>query len=121
MFEKLAAVEARYEELNALMAQPDVATDHVRLQQIAREQRELEDIVAAYRAHRDVERQIGEAQTLLDDGGDPELRELAQEELEHLRRRRDELDARIRLLLLPRDPNDSKNVIFEIRQGEGGD
>jgi peptide chain release factor 1 len=121
MFEKLAAVEARYEELNELMAQPDVATDHVRLQQIAREQRELEDVVAAYRAHKEVERQIADAQALIDDGGDPELRELAQEELEQLRRQRGELDERVRLLLLPRDPNDSKNVIFEIRQGEGGD
>jgi peptide chain release factor 1 len=121
MFEKLAAVEARYEELNELMARPDVATDHVRLQQIAREQRELEDIVSAYRAHREVEHQIAGAQALLDDGGDPELRELAQEELEQLRQQRAELDERIKLLLLPRDPNDAKNVIFEIRQGEGGD
>jgi peptide chain release factor 1 len=121
MFEKLAAVEARYEELNELMARPDVATDHVRLQQVAREQRELEDIVAAYRAHKEVERQIAGAQALLDDSGDPELRELAQDELEQLRQRRDELDERIKLLLLPRDPNDAKNVIFEIRQGEGGD
>ena len=121
MFEKLAAVEARYEELNELMARPDVATDHVRLQQVAREQRELEDIVAAYRAHKEVERQIAGAQALLDDSGDPELRELAQDELEQLRQRRDDLDERIKLLLLPRDPNDAKNVIFEIRQGEGGD
>ena len=121
MFEKLAAVETRYDELNELMARPDVATDHVRLQQVAREQRELEDIVAAYRAHKEVERQIAGAQALLDDSGDPELRELAQEELEQLRQRRDELDERIKLLLLPRDPNDAKNVIFEIRQGEGGD
>ena len=121
MFEKLAAVETRYDELNELMARPDVATDHVRLQQVAREQRELEDIVAAYRAYKEVERQIAGAQALLDDSGDPELRELAQEELEQLRQRRDELDERIKLLLLPRDPNDAKNVIFEIRQGEGGD
>src|SRR5262245_4409045 len=121
MFEKLAAVETRYDELNELMARPDVATDHVRLQQVAREQRELEDVVAAYRAHKEVERQIAGAQALLDDSGDPELRELAQEELEQLRQRRDELDERIKLLLLPRDPNDAKNVIFEIRQGEGGD
>jgi peptide chain release factor 1 len=121
MFEKLAAVEARYEELNELMAQPDVATDHVRLQQIAREQRELEDIVTSYRAHKEVERQIADAQALLEDGADPELRELAQEELEQLRDRHERLSEQIRLLLLPRDPNDSKNVIFEIRQGEGGD
>src|SRR5262245_65857774 len=102
MFDKLASLDTRYEQLSEQMAQPDVATDHVRLQQIAREQRELEDIVAAYRAHKEVERQIADAQALLDDGGDPELRELAQEELEQLRRRRDELDEQVKLLLLPR-------------------
>jgi len=68
-----------------------------------------------------VERQIDDAQALLDDGADPELRELAQDELEQLGRRREALDQRIKLLLLPSDPNDSKNVIFEVRQGEGGD
>jgi len=121
MFDKLTAVEARYDELNELMAQPDVVADHVRLQQIAREQRELEAIVMAFRAYKEVERQIHDAQSLLDDSADAELRELAQEELEQLRRRHESLDEQIRLLLLPRDPNDSRNVIFEIRQGEGGD
>jgi peptide chain release factor 1 len=121
MFDKLAAVEARWEELGELMAQPDVATDHVRLQQIAREQRELEDVVLAFRSYKEVQRQIADAQTLLEGGDDAELRELALEELEQLRRRRDELDQRIRLLLLPGDPNDQKSVIVEIRQGEGGD
>ncbi|HEY3231194.1 MAG TPA: peptide chain release factor 1 [Roseiflexaceae bacterium] len=121
MFDKLAAVETRYNELNEQMAQPDVATDHLRMQQIAREQRELEEVVTAFRAYREVERQIDDAQTLLDDGADPELRELAQDELEQLGRRREALDQRIKLLLLPSDPNDSKNVIFEVRQGEGGD
>ncbi|HEX9438865.1 MAG TPA: peptide chain release factor 1 [Roseiflexaceae bacterium] len=121
MFDKLAAVETRYNELNEQMAQPDVATDHLRMQQIAREQRELEEVVTAFRAYREVERQIDDAQALLDDGADPELRELAQDELEQLGRRREALDQRIKLLLLPSDPNDSKNVIFEVRQGEGGD
>jgi peptide chain release factor 1 len=121
MFDKLAAVETRYNELNEQMAQPDVATDHRRMQQIAREQRELEEVVTTFRAYREVERQIDDAQALLDDGADPELRELAQDELEQLGRRREALDVRIKLLLLPSDPNDSKNVIFEVRQGEGGD
>jgi peptide chain release factor 1 len=121
MFDKLAAVEARYEELNEAMAHPDVVTDHVRLQQIAREQRELEDVVAAFRSYKEVERQLSDAQSLLDDGADAELRELVQEEIDGLRQRRLELEDQIRLLLLPRDPNDSKNVIIEIRQGEGGD
>jgi peptide chain release factor 1 len=120
MFDKLESLDARYEQLSEQMAQPDVATDHVRLQQIAREQRELEDIVMAYRAYKDVVRHADEAQLLMDTA-DPELRALAQEELEQLRARREELTSQIKLLLLPRDPNDSRNVIFEVRQGEGGD
>jgi peptide chain release factor 1 len=121
MYEKLAAIAARYDELNELMAQPDVVTDHVRLQQIAREQRELEDVVTKYRAYQNVQRQIDDAQAILDDGGDPDMRELAQEELDQLRQRRDQLDEQIKLALLPRDPNDTRNVIVEIRQGTGGD
>ena len=121
MFDKLAGLEARYQQLTEQMAQLDVATDHVRLQQLGRELRDLEDVVAAYRAYNEVERQIGDAQSLLDDGADPELRALAQEELEQLRARHDDLTGQIKLLLLPRDPNDSKSVIMELRQGEGGD
>jgi peptide chain release factor 1 len=121
MFDKLASLDTRYNQLNEQMAQPEVATDHIRLQQIARELRELEDVVLAFRAYNEVQRQSEDAQGLLDDSSDPELREMAQEELEQLRSRRDQLEARIKLLLLPRDPNDSKNVIIELRQGEGGD
>jgi peptide chain release factor 1 len=121
MFDKLASLDTRYNQLNEQMAQPEVATDHIRLQQIARELRELEDVVLAFRAYNEVQRQSEDAQALLDDSADPELREMAQEELEQLRSRRDQLEARIKLLLLPRDPNDSKNVIIELRQGEGGD
>jgi peptide chain release factor 1 len=121
MFDRLASLETRYDQLSDQMAQPAVATDHVRLQQVARELHELEDIVAAYREYRDVERQIADAQSLLNDGADAEMRALAQEELEQLRARSEELTGRIKLLLLPRDPNDSKNVIIEVRQGTGGD
>ena len=120
MFDKLESLDLRYEQLSEQMAQPEVATDHLRLQQIAREQRELEDVVMAYRAYKDVVHQADEAQQLLDTA-DAELRAMAHEELEDLRVRREELTSQIKLLLLPRDPNDSKNVIFELRQGEGGD
>ena len=121
MFDKLAGLDTRYNQLSELMAQPEVATDHVRLQQIAREQRELEDVVIAYRTYKDVQRQEEDARQMIDDGSDPEMRAMAQEELAELGARRAELESRIRLLLLPRDPNDSKNVIIEIRQGTGGD
>jgi len=121
MFDRLASIDARYNQLNEQMARPDVATDHVRLQQIAREMRELEDVVLAFRSYKEVQRQIDDAQMLLDESAEPELREMAQEEIDQLRGRREELESQIKLLLLPRDPNDSKNVIMELRQGEGGD
>jgi peptide chain release factor 1 len=121
MFDKLSSLDARYAQLSEQMAQPEVATDHVRLQQLGRELRDLEEIVAAYRDYRDVERQLEDAQSLLDDGADAEMRALAQDEIDQLRARREELTDKIKILLLPRDPNDSKNVIVELRQGEGGD
>jgi len=120
MFDKLAAVAARYDELTELMAQPEVATNVTLLQQYAREQREIEDIVNAYREYQATQRAIEEAEAMLEDS-DPELRALAQEELETQRKRLASLEEQLKLLLLPRDPNDSKDVIMEIRQGEGGD
>jgi peptide chain release factor 1 len=121
MFDKLIGLDTRYNQLSEQMAQPDVATDHVRIQQIAREQRELEDVVLAYREYKDIQRQEEDARQLSEDGSDPEMRAMAQEELAELSARRTSLESKIRLLLLPRDPNDSKNVIIEIRQGTGGD
>lgn len=121
LIEKLAGVAARYDELLDLMAQPEVMSDRARLQQCVREQRELEPVVDAYRSYRDVARQIEDTQQLLADGADAEMRQLAQEELDQLAVRRDQLEAEIKFLLLPRDPNDAKDVIMELRQGEGGD
>ncbi|MEF3273806.1 MAG: peptide chain release factor 1 [Chloroflexus sp.] len=120
MFDRLAAVAARYDELTEMMARPEVATNATLLQQYAREQREIEDIVTTYREYQATERAIAEAEAMLGDN-DPELRALAQEELETQRKRLAALEEQLKLLLLPRDPNDSKDVIMEIRQGEGGD
>ncbi len=121
MFDKLASVEQRYEELTAIMAQPEVATDPTRLQQLAREQRDLEALVTAFRTYRQTLQGIENTQAMLNDGLDAEMRELAQEEMDLLRRQRDSLEEELKVLLLPRDPNDAKDVIFEIRQGTGGD
>jgi peptide chain release factor 1 len=121
MFDKLASVEARYEELGELMAQPEVLSKPSLLQQYAREQREMEEVVAAFRDYKRTRHNIEETQAMLNDGLDAEMRELAQEELSSLQAHFDELEASMKLLLLPRDPNDSKDVIIEIRQGEGGD
>lgn len=121
MFDKLASVEARYNELTELLAQPEVLANPSLLQQYAREQRELEAVVAAYQAYKTAESRAAEAQAMLNESNDADMRELALEELELQRSRLHALEQEIRLLLLPRDPNDAKNVIVEIRQGEGGD
>lgn len=121
MFDKLASVVARYEELGELLASPEVVSNLALLQQYAREQRELEAVVAAYRAYLQAQTAYDEAQAMFVESDDAEMRALAQEEVEAQRVNLERIEAEIRLLLLPRDPNDEKDVIIEIRQGEGGD
>ena len=121
LLEKLRPIEDRYEELNALMGQTEVATDPARLQALAKEQSDLQDLVAAYRTYRDVVRNRDEAATLLATSDDEEMRDLAKDELDALNEREAALQEGIKRLLLPRDPNDAKNVIIEIRGGTGGD
>ncbi|WP_129626682.1 peptide chain release factor 1 [Candidatus Oscillochloris fontis] len=122
MFDKLLSVVARYDELGELMAQPEVVHNHTLLQQYAREQRELEAVVNAFREYQHARQAAEEAHAMLNESGsEPELREMAHEELESQRTRITQLEEEIKLLLLPRDPNDAKDVIIEIRQGEGGD
>lgn len=120
MIEKLREVEQRYEELERLLCEPDVLGDRRRYQQLTKERSGLEELVVSVRQQRDVDQQIEDNETLLDDS-DPELRELAEAELEELREKRETLEQRIRVLLLPRDPNDEKDVILEIRSGTGGE
>jgi peptide chain release factor 1 len=114
----LADIERRFEELESLMADPAVTSDHLRLQEVGRERAELEAVVTAYRELRDTDSAIAETELLADD---PEMADLAGDELKILRERRDTLQTRIRSLLVPKDPNDEKNVIVEVRAGTGGD
>lgn len=116
----LSELERRYEELDHVMADPEVATDPVKLTEYGRERAELDEVVAAYREYRALQRAISETETMARDD-DREMAELAEEELKQLRQRREELLHQIRLLLVPKDPNDDKNVIVEIRAGTGGD
>ncbi|HEU0114975.1 MAG TPA: peptide chain release factor 1, partial [Thermomicrobiales bacterium] len=118
LFSTLAELERRYDDLGRLLADPDVATDPMRLQEYGRERAELEDVVGAYLDLKRTDVQIEEAELLT---ADPEMAELAADELRELRERRDALTGRIRSLLVPKDPNDEKNVIVEIRAGTGGD
>jgi peptide chain release factor 1 len=121
MLEKLAAVEARYEELNRLMADPQVATNPDLLREYGQETAELEELVQLYRRFRDVSRQLAETRTMLDDGLDDEMLALVEDEIADLEKQESELTYRLQWLLLPKDPNDDKNVIVEIRAGTGGD
>ncbi len=120
VLDKLAELEQRFEELEQLLADPEVVTDPQRLAQLGRERADLEEIVAVYRQLKDVDRQIAEAEELLE-AEDPELAALAADELERLREHREELYRDLRRRLVPRDPNDEKDVIVEIRAGTGGE
>ncbi|HSH77271.1 MAG TPA: peptide chain release factor 1 [Herpetosiphonaceae bacterium] len=118
---KLGQIESRYEQINEEMAQPEVATDISSLQTLVREQNQIAAIVGKYRHYRRLLNGIRDAEEMLADGADPEMRSLAQDEIEELRRQIEPMDEEIKLLLLPRDPNDDKSVIVEVRAGEGGD
>ncbi|MBU0705459.1 MAG: peptide chain release factor 1 [Chloroflexi bacterium] len=121
MLERLGKVEERYEELTRLMADPEVAQDYERVAEYAKERSDLEGIVAAYRAYKSAAHELEETKTLLADDADPELRELAEAEVERLEAELADLEPSLRRLLLPKDPRDDKNVIVEIRAGAGGD
>lgn len=120
MWDKLQGIEERYEELTRMMADPEVVTDPARLAEVAREHAELEEMVGVYREYREASRQLEEARALLEER-DPELRELAEAEVEHLQERLEELERKLRILLLPKDPRDQRDVIMEIRAGAGGE
>ncbi|MFN8664209.1 MAG: peptide chain release factor 1 [Thermomicrobiales bacterium] len=114
----LGDIERRFDELERQLADPDVTSDPQRLQEIGRERAEIEDVVSAYRELRNTERAISEAEIL---SADPEMAELAADELTSLRAQEESLNSRIRTLLVPKDPNDEKDVIVEVRAGTGGD
>ena len=120
LFQILDDIESRFIELEQLMSDPEIATNPDKLMEYGRERADIEDLVTAYRELRETDAQIQEAEAMLREG-DREMSELAEEELDSLKPRRDELISQIRLLLIPTDPNDEKNVIVEIRAGTGGD
>jgi len=121
MLEKLAAVEARYEELNQLLADPQVVTNPDLLREYGQESAELEELVQVYRRFRNVSDQLAETRAMLDDGLDDDMLALVEDEIGALEQQEADLTDQLQWLLLPRDPNDEKNVIVEIRAGTGGD
>jgi peptide chain release factor 1 len=120
MLDKLSVVEAQYEELAARLGTVDVQSDPIEYRKAAKALAELEPLVRAYGEYKAVLKDI-EGSEELGRGGDAEMRELAQEELRELHVKRDAILSNLRLLLVPKDPNDQKNVILEIRAGTGGD
>jgi len=121
MFDKLAELEQRYIELEKRLSDPAVLQDPAQLQKVAKAHADLEEIVTRYRAYRQVQAEIKETRALLEEKLEPEMRELAKEELARLQERQADLERELRVLLLPKDPNDEKNIIMEIRAGTGGE
>ena len=118
MLEKLAAVNNRFEELCARSEQPDFYNDPKKAAAILRERNDLEPIIEAYRAYRNAEQEMADAEELM---SDPEMKELCQETYSAAKKAKEDLFAQLQILLLPKDPNDEKSVIVEIRGGVGGE
>lgn len=121
MLDKLAGIEARYEELERLMSDPANLNDYSKVAEYAQERSGLEEIVEAFRLYKSQTQQLDDARLLLEDETDPELRAMAREEIESLQESTRTLEEKLTALLLPKDPRDDKNVIMEIRAGTGGD
>ena len=121
MLDKLELLEKRYEELEQMIARPEVARDPRRRQGLARERASLEEAVARYRQYKTTSRELSDLGALLHSDVEPEMADLARQERHKLEQRRDELMGKLRLSLLPKDPNEDRDVIMEIRAGAGGE
>lgn len=121
MFDKLEDLLHHYEELMNLLSEPDVASDTKRFQKLMKEQADLTPIVNAFKEYKQCKQSIEDSLMMLEEESDEEMRELAKEELNDSKKRVEELENELKILLLPKDPNDDKNVIVEIRAGAGGE
>ena len=121
MFDKLEDLLIRFEELMSELSEPDVANDPERFRKLMKEQSDLTPIVEAYKEYKQCKQNIEDSLAMLEEESDEEMREMAKEELNESKGRVEELENELKILLLPKDPNDDKNVIVEIRAGAGGD
>lgn len=121
MFNRLETIEKRYEELNQLIAQPELSTNPARLQALAQEQASLEDTVTKYRQYKAVSKTLQETQAMLDDGLEPDMIPMVKEEIANLKKRQNNILQDLKLSLLPKDSHQDKDVIMEIRAGTGGE
>jgi len=118
LLRKLAAVEARYDELSAMLGDATVLANRQQMQKLSKEHADLRELIEKLRAHRDVARRADEARELQKD---PELREMARQEESELAAEQEQLERQMKVLLMPKDPNDEKNILLEIRAGTGGE
>src|SRR4051794_9580864 len=118
LLSKLAAVENRFDELSGKLSDPEVLAKTQLMQKLAKEHSDLREIVDAFREHRELSKRVEEAREMLKD---PEMRDLARQEESSLITEQEALEARLTVLLLPKDPNDEKNILLEIRGGTGGE
>ncbi|APB37632.1 MULTISPECIES: peptide chain release factor 1 [Heyndrickxia] len=121
MFDRLQAVEDRYEKLNELLSDPEIVNDPKKLREYSKEQSDLQETVQVYREYKEVQKQLQDAKSLLSEKLDPEMKDMVKEEIHELESKIPEYEERLKILLLPKDPNDEKNVIVEIRGAAGGD
>ncbi|MBC7349255.1 MAG: peptide chain release factor 1 [Candidatus Aminicenantes bacterium] len=122
MLQELKTLEDKYKQITALLSDPNISANPQKIKELSRERSELEPLVRKYEDYKKVVRELRETESILSDAqSEPELRRLAEAELSHLREKKDQLEQELKKLLLPRDPNDEKNVILEIRAGAGGD
>lgn len=121
MLEQIAKVVARYEEVEAQMATPEMLADHVKMTELAQERSDLQPLVETFRRHKELQRELAEAQEMIELEDDEDMVGMAEEELIRLSHKMEELENRMRSLLVPKDPRDDRNVFVEIRAGAGGD
>ena len=121
MFERLNQIESKYDELTKALASPEIIHDSSKYQKTAKAHSELSEIVEKYREYKDLHKGIEESKAMVEDEADADLRAYAQEELTRLQERVAATENELKLLLVPKDPNDEKNVVLEIRAGTGGD
>lgn len=121
MLERLQSLENRYNKLNELLSDPDVISDTDKLREYSKEQAGLEDVVQAHREYKEVTSQLKDAKEMLEDSLDDEMLEMVKAEIAELQASKEDLEERMRILLLPKDPNDDKDVFMEIRGAAGGD
>ena len=121
MFDKLEDLIGRYEELMGLLNEPGVANDQKRFRELMKEQSDLTPIIEAYREYKKRNQDVEDSLAMLEEESDEDMREMLKEELNDAKKSIEELEQKLKILLLPKDPNDDKNVIVEIRAGAGGD